>query len=341
MTGDDALLRELLAAYEHERWELVNRSGAGTNNTTRFIRLDGQDYVVRRYETHRDAGKVRYEHAVLQALQTMQLSFHTPAPLLNKQGCSYTTLAASENKLAAIFTYAEGDNPSLERMDDIYAYGELTGALSAALSRIDVPLEPVYPPYYEIEASYPLCAGDALRQFCTKPGAPFAAQADKLSVIWTKFQAIRERLADLDSLPKQLVHGDLNRTNMLSGKDGRMKAVLDFEFTTLDVRAMELAVAIQDIYDPAVPGEQMLGRAEQFMRGYAVHGELSPEEARAIPLLMILRKFDVFLHFLSRYFDGVNDETLVMRFIGSLHEQLMSAEAGLLQLSGIIASFSE
>src|SRR5690606_16060069 len=94
VVDEQTLLQQVLDAYEHQHWEMVNRSGSGTNNTTRFIRMDGQAYVLRRYETHRDAAKVRYEHAVLQSLQQLDLSVHTPVPIMNKQGHTYTILAA-------------------------------------------------------------------------------------------------------------------------------------------------------------------------------------------------------------------------------------------------------
>lgn len=39
--------------------------GKGANNTTRFVRVHVEQFVLRIYETHQDENKVKYEHTIL------------------------------------------------------------------------------------------------------------------------------------------------------------------------------------------------------------------------------------------------------------------------------------
>ena len=63
-----------------------------------------------------------------------------------------------------------------------------------------------------------------------------------------------------------------------------------------------------------------------FCRGFSRSIRLTPAEISAIPVLMLLRKIDVFLHFVTRYLEGT-DESWV------LHEQTKLLSADLIQLS--------
>ncbi|MDG0789451.1 hypothetical protein OMP38_00235 [Cohnella ginsengisoli] len=58
------------------------------------------------------------------------------------------------------------------------------------------------------------------------------------------------------------------------------------------------------------------------MKGFGDIAPLNGEEIDALPLLMRLRRLDVFVHFLGRYLSGVDDAAV-------LREQTMETAAGL------------
>jgi homoserine kinase type II len=337
MLTDHSVMQEVLAAHAvHAEWEAVPFTGAGTNNTTRLIKSGDSLYVLRIYESHKDQDKIRYEHEVLLALSSMNLPFATPVPQRNKEGETFTILATNQGKIAALFTFSEGHNPQFHKHSEIYSFGESIALLSHAMNPIKLALSPVYPPYYQLDAGHPACSADKLLSFCNQAPADFQAYSSQLYSIGRHIQQFNEQIPMLMTLPHQLIHGDLNRTNVLVDDTGKICAILDFEFVTRDLRVMELAVALTDICNPAAPTEEMWLCTRRLLSGYFARRTLTSEELQAIPTLLTLRKLDVFIHFLGRYWDGVNDSAFVIRYINELYQQLDQAEQGLQRLRTIL-----
>ncbi|MDQ0876343.1 homoserine kinase type II [Paenibacillus sp. V4I3] len=302
--------------FPTQTWSI--RVGAGgMNNTTRFVDVEGTSYVLRLYETHRDMDKIIFEHSVLLALdkEKDKLPFRVPVPVELTAGGTVIRLDAKEGKLAALFTYTEGCNPIWGNTHQLLQFGEAVGQLSSALAAISMELEPVYPPYYEIEHIHPRCTPDAIQEFCLHPPEPFWQQRDELSYIFERFAAFYKAIPDLRKLPHQLVHGDINGSNMLVNADSQITAVLDFEFVTLDVRVMELAVCLSDLIDPTLPAEELRRNCTAFYKGYGQSIHLGEEEIALLPLLIELRRLDVFIHFLGRYLDGVDAQGVLVDII--------------------------
>ncbi|MDQ0899717.1 MULTISPECIES: phosphotransferase [unclassified Paenibacillus] len=302
--------------FPAQTWSM--RVGAGgMNNTTRFVDVEGTSYVLRLYETHRDMDKIMFEHSVLLALdkEKDKLPFRVPVPVELPTGGTVVRLDASEGKLAALFTYTDGCNPTWGSMHQLLQFGEAVGKLSSALAAITMELKPVYPPYYEIEHIHPRCTPDAIQEFCLHPSEPFRMQRDELSYIFGRFAAFYKAIPDLRKLPHQLVHGDINGSNMLVNDEGQITAVLDFEFVTQDVRVMELAVCLSDLIDPTLPSEELRRNCTAFYKGYGQSIHLGEEEIVLLPLLIELRRLDVFIHFLGRYLDGVDAQGVLVDII--------------------------
>ncbi|UKS29794.1 phosphotransferase [Paenibacillus sp. HWE-109] len=297
-------------------WTMRTGEG-GMNNTTRFVDVDGISYVLRLYETHRDMDKIRYEHRILLALadRKSQLSYRLPVPIELPEGGTIVQLEEGTGKLAALFTYTDGYNPTWSHPQQLVNFGKAVGQLSSALAAISVELAPVYPPYYEIEHIHPRCSPEAVRAFCLQPPDIFVPQNKELSYIYERFAAFYQAIPALRQLPHQLVHGDINGSNMLVDEEGKIAAVLDFEFVTLDVRVMELAVCLSDLIDPSLPGLELKRNCAAFYEGYQSFIQLEEEEIRLLPLLIELRRLDVFIHFLGRYVDGVDAQGVLIDII--------------------------
>ncbi|MEW9697625.1 phosphotransferase [Paenibacillus sp. SI8] len=321
---------QLTSLPEHwfpgQKQSIRNGSG-GMNNTTRFVVVDGTSYVLRIYETHRDRAKIQFEHAVLMALSCQKLPYRLPIPIPLPDGGTIKAIDSEEGKLAALFTFTEGCNPVWEHANQVRYFGAAVGQLSKALAVIELNLKPVYSPYYEIEQIHPRCTPEAIQQFCLYPPEAFEAKKTTLQYIWNRFLAFYEAIPELKKLPHQLVHGDINGSNLLIHPNNEIAAVLDFEFVTEDVRVMELAVCLSDLIDPALPEMKLWELCAAFYEGYRPFIDLKDDELRLIPQLIELRRLDVFVHFLGRYLDGVDAQGVLADIIDNTTEKVAWLES--------------
>lgn len=289
--------------------------GSGVNNTTRVLEAGDARYILRVYETHRDADKVRFEHEVLNRLRRMKVSlpYTTPQPIASRSGD--TLVRTDEGKLAALFGYIEGERPRLEDERQIVSFGRAAASLGGALALLAPSVAASYPPYYELEHTHPSCPPETIVSFCFEPPPPFAAYGAMLRDIGQWCDAFWKLAPSLRQLPRQLIHGDLNASNLLADDQGHICALLDFEFVTNDLPLMEAAVCMSDLIvlrgGECVDEPLSLERLSWFLRGWSESAALTAEERSLLPLLIQLRRVDVFVHFLGRYLDKVNDETIV------------------------------
>ncbi|OBZ17365.1 phosphotransferase [Bacillus sp. FJAT-26390] len=298
-----------LKEYEiHELCEVENRE-SGMNNTTRMVTSGGQRFVLRIYNNHKDADIVRLEHEVLAELKRQEISFAVPVPVRNKQGDTVTI--AKDGTLSSLFHYIEGDRPSVANTAHVYALGITAAELTKALGRIQPTRKPMYSPYYQLESTY-----------ATMDGAAFLAMADRseqLAARRSSFIALneeRQRLSaecdQLARLPQQWIHGDLVFNNTVSQGDAII-GVLDFEFATVDVRAMELAVIIVDLIKPG--DSSFHEQIKLLLQGYRSALSLSEQEDKQLSSLMKLRLLDVALHFAVRLRDQLDKEEVLCGII--------------------------
>ncbi|WP_342566425.1 phosphotransferase [Paenibacillus sp. FSL R7-0345] len=320
--------RKLTETIVNQTWpewggNLEKRSG-GWNNTTYIVSGSSRRAILRIYDTHRDREKIEFEHAVLLELDKLPLPFATPLPVQTVNGDTLVQLGERDGKFACLFRYIEGDSPGDEDTGYYESFGVAAGLLSSVLAEITPGPQPVYRPYYELRQAYPLCTDETVRELCLNPPEPLAELSEELNRLYQAYIDIADSLKKLETLPHQLVHGDLNASNLLVDKDdhSRVAALLDFEFCTYDLRAM----------DPAVILSGLLGHPEQqravrdFCRGFSRSVRLTDDELAALPTLMLLRKIDVFLHFATRYMEGTDEGSV-------LHEQTRLLSADLIQLS--------
>ncbi|GIO16061.1 hypothetical protein J19TS2_56160 [Cohnella xylanilytica] len=314
----DSILRHY---FEAGAWEIATGGESGWNNTTRYVSAEGRRYVLRVYETHQDPDKIRFEHEALLALASGgKLPFAVPAPVRDREGRTFVRLDDGTGRYACLFAYAKGRRPDSTAPAVARAVGEAVGRLSAALADVRPGLEPAYPPYYEMDLAHASCPPEKIAAFCESPPDGFRPLASQLRRLNEALRDFRVHLPKLRRLPHQLIHGDINDSNLLVKLEdpASIAAVLDFEFCTRDLRAMEPAVVLSGMLD-ADGAEDAI---PEFLEGFAGRIRLGADEAEAIPLLIRLRKLDVFVHFLGRRLDGVDPEE-------TLREQAESAANGL------------
>lgn len=305
----DAILAQYFPKTQAEPEWVITTGPSGMNNTTRYVAHAGKRYVLRIYETHRDEDKVSYEHHVLDCLLQAPIpGLPTPSPVRASNGG--TVVNTPDGRLAALFHHRTGKNPVLVTEADYREFGMAAGSLSVALSGLKPAHEPLYRPYYE--HCLPSQAAEYRELFATlrKPDAIVSDLPDALHAAETELARLQEQVEVFRSLPHQLIHGDLNASNVLADEGNRIVALLDFEFVAWDLRVMELAVCLSESAEQA-----SLSRMHAMMDGFLQQVPLTREELVILPDLLLLRRLDVFFHFLRRWMDGVDTPETVRRFL--------------------------
>jgi homoserine kinase type II len=333
-SNEDTLAHEAALRFCGSADYRLEVCGGGTNNTTRQLAYAGKAFMLRLYNTHEEWEKAAFEHQLLTAVGrlTPGLTFGVPQPEMGAAGAGLIRL--ENGKLAAMFRYLDGVAPDFGQPAQAEAFGRAAGRLSEALERVErqeAGLElPAYPPYYALASAHPSCPLDEVFRFCGEPAGEFAGCMEALDVLGRQLEKVIPVLDKLATLPHQLIHGDLNASNALVTPSGEIAALLDFEFVTRDLKAMEPAVCLWGLLPEDGADEQEEARAwvslEAFWRGFIEVRPLSAVERRVIPELMQLRSLDVFLHFLGRYRDGVDDASMLLRQISDTAARLGQVE---------------
>jgi homoserine kinase type II len=152
--------------------------------------------------------------------------------------------------------------------------------------------------------------------------------ARELPVSTEKRRTIERILRDLlrfvpqvyGTLPTQMIHGDFGWGNVLFLND-RLTGILDIEFTTRDLRAMDFASGVNSFGMSGAEARMSLETVAAFARGYARRGQLTHEEIAALPMLLRLRAAAILLHWSGRWKEGRMSERMLQ---GQVTEVLAS-----------------
>lgn len=287
-------LKKILACYFPGDCQ-IHQGASGMNNLTRFIEHEGKKYVLRVYQNHSDKNLVQVEQEILKRIEGV------PVPVLipTMRG---DYLVHMYDKIAVLFEYQEGINLKLERLDQYQNYGEMIGKLSRALGELELDKEG-YSSYYELDEAYP---NHQICEFCQHPYEEFESLRQELKVVEKVYEDLMNLRELFEVLPQQLIHGDINSSNLLMDEEGMISRILDFEFVTKDLRAMEIAICLSEVLSEGK--DEVWPKLEAFIRGLKQSLQLTKEEIEVLPSLILLRRLDVVMHFIIRYRRHISSE---------------------------------
>lgn len=279
-------------------------ASAGVNNLSYFVHTPAGPYFLRVYRNTNDAARVRYEHALLLGLQRAGLSFAVPLPLATRGGDTYAVAVENgEDVIAALFPVIPGEHPARGNAAHATACGEALGELDAALARTEAaPSLPALGTYGDLYRVHPLVP-DPL----ALPGElPLAAtEAARLRATLEELLALVPGLHG--RLPRQIIHSDLVRTNALV-LGGRVSGLLDFEFASPDLRAMDFAVGVWGFSSWAWGTGREWPLIEAFAGGYGRRVTLEASELESLPALLRLRDATSLVFWAGRRRQGLATE---------------------------------
>jgi homoserine kinase type II len=277
---------EVLDAWRIPRPRTVTRARWGINNQTSFVSCPSGEYVLRVYLNQSEPTAARFEHALLARLAELDLSFATPVLVALPSGG--TIARDSEGRPSALFERLPGEHIDEPPDDLVRRAGAALAELVDALSRIGDVGVPAPRFDADLAAVHPL--------------VPDIAEIPELDALTRRELArVASEVAPIYAiLPRQITHGDFALGNVLF-RDGTVSALLDFEFSGDDVRAIDLATACYILTARRHGGESW----RPFVDGYTTRLPLDEHEAAALAALVSSHAAVGLIHWVGRFRAGL------------------------------------
>ncbi len=295
MNSPNTILNEICAAYGLvPPVHTFSLPSSGLNHRTIGLRCGQGEYILKQFRAPMDELSLEYEHALLARLTNAGLSFAVPAPLATRSGA---TRVALPDGWAVLTPFLRGQCPEFrlingrrppEALAQAEALGSVIGELHMALAG-DPPLRRPGNGLFDTLFKFPPPPRDPLTLTPPAAGFPDRAPFAELLAWWRAEAAELKTFADgpYTTLPHQVCHNDMSPANVLVA-DGRISAVLDWEFATVAARALDVAMGLRlvmQVWDDGAPWEFVA----RFAGGYGRHTHMTPAELAALPELLRLR----------------------------------------------------
>ncbi len=291
-----------VAAY----WDIPPNSAVaplnrgGYNNHLFDVQGGDRHYVLRIYGNHSKPNLIAHELGVLWQVGQSALPFVVPVPVLTKTGqmCALMNLQG-QRALAVLLPFIEGENPETRDLAQTEAVGEALAQLLIALMPIQPGEAHTSAGYGDLSKLHPLVPDPWEAANCLPATVP-KSKKHRLNAI---LDLLHERRAHIGRLPQQLTHGDVIPGNILA--DGaKVTGIIDFEFCTMNPRAVDLACAVDSWTYGALNSGREWPVIAALCRGYARYGSLNADEIECIPALLLLRNCVVLLHIIGQFVGG-------------------------------------
>src|SRR5579863_3072319 len=293
-------------------WHLSPLPGGTNSMVWRVETSAGERYVLHLFSDLTQLPRLRYEVLLINALSNKDLPFRFPLPIRTHSGDSVAFLEqeAETWAFAVLSPFLPGECPDRNDPSLALPAGAAMAALDNALAALP---EIAVPAGFEPTYSF----GSLMRGYAPVPDALAAVERlpiepDKARQVQNILASVLEEVPDLYvRLPQQLLHRDYDPTNIFM-QEGRVTAVFDFEFAGIDLRVMELCVALS--WWPV----NLMGTGKEwevidaFAMAYLAGFPLSAEELQAIPEVLRLRDAGSLVHRLARYFAGLETDTTIL-----------------------------
>jgi len=244
-------------------------------------------------------------------MRQARLPFAIPAPIATVDSQFYTYFSDAEygRQIAALFPCAPGDHPQRYDSAAAFAAAVALGQLDLALSVLSFPRNQLLAPLGDFTRRYPTL-GNPTETLTTLTGDSVAI--DRVVDMYCRLNDVLPAL--YATLPCQIVHSDYDPSNILM-EVNRVTAVLDFEFCTYDLRALDLVVALSWWPVDLLGSGQEWPLINSLGMGYSSQIQLTADEIAALPTLLQMRSISSLLHRMERYRQGLDSADFLRRRI--------------------------
>jgi len=291
-----------LSYFLKDEGATITATTGGVNNVVQYVDTSsGVRYVLRIYNNGLNTGRVKFEHAVLKALEPEKFSFEIPRYLPSLE-TGETFMPLPSGASCCLCHLIPG---TLPKTADPAILGRSVGELMMGLGRlgdtVGGPGGYVTPPYYEVYKVHHACSKEVFYDYVKGP--EMDSCRDGINTLVAEFKVLDERIEELlrKGLPSQLIHGDLHFDNVLwSEEKKQVTGLLDFEFAAPDWRAMEPAVCLSKY----VGEDDPFPLVEKFIEGFCEYGRLTKDECLGLPDMINLRVMSNSIYFVGRALAG-------------------------------------
>ncbi len=290
-------------------WRLSSLAGGTNNSVWRAEAVDGQCYVLRSIPDLERLPRIRYESTLLEALSNKQPPFLLPLPIKAINGDSAVLLEQETGKqsLVTLSYLLPGNLPDRNNLTIASNAASCLAWLDhtlAILPEIYLPTENqvLFPTFGQLASCHPLVP-DPVAAVKRLPISNDHAQR-----MCQFLETVMASVDDLYSqLPQQLLHCDYDPGNILVD-DKQVTAVLDFEFAGVDLRALDICVALSWWIVNLLGTGKEWDVLNAFGSVYVKNFPLSEPELLAFPSIWRLRDATSFVHRMGRYFAGLETD---------------------------------
>jgi len=313
-TTDSKDITTLLAAWPVAHPQEITPMSGGTNNRIWLIHTeDEQELVLRIVPGQHSLARIQHEDHLLTALDAQQLPFALPLLIKTHDGAIALPLTEQGGKdtqsWATLTTRLPGEltdrPPQRHNLLLAHAAGTTLAFLDTGLAKL---------PLADFQAPEVTTFGDLAHCHPLVPDPLIAIEQlpidrEPRKQLQSQFSSIIEQTEKLyEELPQQILHRDYDPGNVLV-KDNRITAVLDFDFSGIDIRIFDLSIALSWWPYRATGTEREWEIIDTFGAAYIARFPLSTAELQAIPDVMRLRDAVSFVHRAGRYLAGLETDT--------------------------------
>lgn len=309
------LIDELISMYFDNKIDNQKAVPFGLTNFTQIITMNNEKYVARIYDRHsKSIERLKFEIDLITHLENSELPYKLPAFLTTKSGNKFVEL--SNGQLGSINVYIEGIVPELTAPSLIEEYGRTVGQLMLAMEKYRSNALEHDIKFYNVYELHSLCNESSVRAFIDQP--PFEVDRTQLSGFIQLLEEIASNKFDIEQLPHQIIHHDLLIFNLLIDSESRkISGVLDFDFASYDIRALELAICLNHMLQL---NDHSLAKVELFLKQYSAYITLTEEELNWVPFLMQMYYAALLCIYIGQFYSGRN----VTQYFQFILDQLAS-----------------
>lgn len=294
------LMKELIAYYFNDENVNIEAVPFGLTNYSKVFTINNTKYIARIYDEYsKDLEKLKFEIKLTTFLEQQNLSFKVPEFLIAHTGGKYVEL--SNGQFGSVMNFIEGEIPDLTQMLDIKEYGRVVSELSVAFKAFKRDVHGQQIKFYNIYNLHPLSNEKSINNFLNQ--MPFEIEDSQLSILKKSILDVKRIESIAEDLPKQIIHHDILVFNLLiDSKTRKMNGVLDFDFASHDIRALELAICINHILQFS---DSSFVNLELFLDEYFQYVTLTIEEINNIPMLMKMYYVALICIYIGQYYSGL------------------------------------
>jgi homoserine kinase type II len=273
---------------------------------------------------------VEYQSLVRNESNQSYINFNIPRPLGCLHNVSKTYVVDNNKMIIAMFEYIEGYVSNSNTL--AYTIGENLGLLDIALSQYPNDLNSIQsnlPSYLNLYNYHP-----HMNKQIFQVQYHIIVNDDHQSVnyvdsdlLYNEITVMEDFLSKhdllLNSLPKQIIHGDYQYENILwiqhmITKEETISAVLDFEFCNYDLRIMDIATCLTKY----VGDENDFTAIDDCIRGYCKHIKLTADEIYYIPYGIKLRILSRIIYYSGRIIHGQSPQSALRSRIATYSHKI-------------------